>query len=63
MARLVDAHKAKGTALLHLTVDDAITCGYVDVACFIKAGLIDFEGDGLASKPVYRLAPIQFGTY
>lgn len=54
MAGLVDAHKAEGAALLDLAVDDAIACGDVDVACFIKAGLIDFEGDDLASEPVYR---------
>lgn len=62
MAGLVDAHKAEGAALLDLAVDDAIACGHVDVACFIKAGLIDFEGDDLASEPVYRLAPVQSDT-
>ena len=62
MARFVDAHKAEGAALLDLAMDDPITCRDVDVACFIKAGLVDFEGDDLASKPVYRLAPAQSDT-
>ena len=54
MAGLVDAHKTEGAALLDLAVDDAIACGDVDITCFIKAGLIDFEGDDLATEPVYR---------
>ena len=62
MTRLVDAHKAERAALLDLAVNDAIACGDVDVARFIKAGLIDFKGDDLASKPVYRLAPLQSDT-
>lgn len=39
-------------------MDDAIACGDVDVACFVKAGLVDLEGYDLASKPLYRLAPV-----
>lgn len=62
MARFVDAHKAEGAALLDLAVDDAIACGDVDVACFVKARLVDFEGDDLTSKPLYRLAPVQSHT-
>ncbi len=62
MARFVDAHKAEGAALLDLAVDDAIARGDVDVACFVKAGLVDFERDDLASKPLYRLAPVQSHT-
>ena len=58
MARFVNAHKAEGAALLNLAVDDAIACGDVDVACFVKAGLVDFEGYDLASKPLYQLAPV-----
>ena len=58
MARFVNAHKAEGAALLNLAVDDAIACGDVDVACFVKAGLVDFEGYDLAPKPLYRLAPV-----
>ncbi len=62
VARFVDAHKAESAALLDLAVDDAIACGDVDVACFIKTGLVDFERDDLASKPVYRSAPVQSDT-
>ena len=62
MARFVDAHKAEGAALLDLAVDDAIACGDVDIACFVKAGLVNFQGDDLASKPLYWLAPVQSQT-
>ena len=43
VARFIDAHKTEGAALLDLAVDDAIACGDVNVACFVKAGLVDFE--------------------
>ena len=59
MPRFINAHKAEGAALLDLAVDDTIACGDVDVACFVKAGLINFEGYDLASKPLYRLAPVR----
>ena len=58
MARFVNAHKAEGAALLNFAMDDAIAGGDVDVACFVKAGLVDLEGYDLASKPLYRLAPV-----
>ena len=52
MSALVDTHETERTALLHLSMHDAVGGGDVGVSCCTEARGTDLVGYGFSAEPV-----------